>query len=293
MFPKIMQRPIDILSNDNSLFCTEQCNNRCIMCCQPPQTDDDIELLFDENVRRIEEAPKDLPIIGITGGEPTLLGDKLIVLIRKIREMMPNTDIHLLSNGRNFSNAAYTSRVCEAGEGRIIFGIPLHADNHLDHDVIAGAKGAFEETIIGLYNLALCGACIELRVVMNKMNAHRLEKIALFIHRNLPFVSWTAFMGLEHTGLAVEHHQRVWIEPINYAKKLQKAVELLADWGHEVSVYNIPLCLLPASIHKYAQKSISDWKNNYQTCCNDCSQKDKCCGFFTTSIQTFEGIHKL
>ena len=40
------QRTFDISSNDNTLFVTEQCNNRCIMCCQPPQTADDIDALF-------------------------------------------------------------------------------------------------------------------------------------------------------------------------------------------------------------------------------------------------------
>lgn len=43
------QRTFDISSNDNTLFVTEQCNNRCIMCCQPPQTADDIDALFQEN----------------------------------------------------------------------------------------------------------------------------------------------------------------------------------------------------------------------------------------------------
>jgi hypothetical protein len=52
---------------------------------------DDIEKLFDENLLRIKDAPKDLPIIGITGGEPTLLDDKLFVLIQSIRENLPNT----------------------------------------------------------------------------------------------------------------------------------------------------------------------------------------------------------
>ena len=60
------QRTFDISSNDNTLFVTEQCNNRCIMCCQPPQTADDIDALFQENIKRIKTAPKTLPIIGIT-----------------------------------------------------------------------------------------------------------------------------------------------------------------------------------------------------------------------------------
>lgn len=87
------QRPLDILSNDNTLFCTEQCNNHCLMCCQPPINVDDIDWLYEENLLRIQNAPKDLPIIGITGGEPTLLGEKLISLIMYIREQLFLTPI--------------------------------------------------------------------------------------------------------------------------------------------------------------------------------------------------------
>lgn len=47
------QRTFDISSNDNTLFVTEQCNNRCIMCCQPPQTADDIDALFPKNSAKI------------------------------------------------------------------------------------------------------------------------------------------------------------------------------------------------------------------------------------------------
>ena len=101
------QRTFDISSNDNTLFVTEQCNNRCIMCCQPPQTADDIDALFQENIKRIKTAPKTLPIIGITGGEPTLLGERLVALLQRIRQELPDTDIHILSNGRHFSDMDY------------------------------------------------------------------------------------------------------------------------------------------------------------------------------------------
>ena len=56
------QRDIDINSNDNTLFVTQQCNNHCIMCCQPPKKIDDIEYFYRQNVKRILSAPKDLPI---------------------------------------------------------------------------------------------------------------------------------------------------------------------------------------------------------------------------------------
>ena len=61
------QRDFNSKSNDNTIFCTSMCNNRCIMCCQPPQTHNDIKELYSENIQRINKAPKDLSLICLTG----------------------------------------------------------------------------------------------------------------------------------------------------------------------------------------------------------------------------------
>lgn len=283
------QRDIDLNSNDNTLFVTGQCNNHCLMCCQPPLNSDDIDSLYEENLIRIHNAPKNLNSIGITGGEPTLLKDKLISLIKEIRTSLPETDIHLLSNGRRFVDRDYAAEIVKAGEGRIIFGIPLHSDYAKDHDIIAGAKNAYNETIIGLYNLAINGASIELRIVINAINYLRLDSIASFIQKNLPFVEWTAFMGMERVGYA-RNNATIWIEPKDYICNLVKAVEFLDQWNLNVDIYNIPLCLLPANYHKFACKSISDWKTSYNKLCNECSKISDCCGLFSTSNKIYEGL---
>lgn len=287
------QRNIDINSNDNTLFVTAQCNNRCIMCCQPPEKVDDMDRLFIQNMDRIKSAPKNLPIVGITGGEPTLLGERLVELMQAIRRELPNTGIHLLSNGRSFRDPAYAKRIVEAGGDKLMVGIPLHADYEKDHDRIAGAKGAYVETMLGLYNLAMQGACIELRIVMNRLNHTRFLSMAEFIHKNLSFVAWTAFMGMERIGFADQHYERIWIEPKEYVNGLSEAIQFLDDWHHEVAIYNIPLCLLPEKMYGFAKQSISDWKNYYPPFCEPCNLKEKCCGLFSTSRVAYEGLNHI
>lgn len=260
------------------------------MCCQPPMDNDDIDELFEQNLAIIDRAPKDIPVVGISGGEPTLLGDRLIELIRHIRTTLPDSDIHILSNGRNFKDIEYTRRVVEAAEDKLFVGIPLHSDYYRDHDIIAGAKEAYNETMAGIFNLAAFGAAIELRIVINKLNYMRLPQMADFIQKNLPFVAWTAFMAMEHIGHAVSNERNIWVEPVDYADKLTEAVLTLAQWRKEVVVYNVPLCLIPESIHPFAQKSISDWKNKYLPECDQCSLKSKCCGLFATSLKPFNGL---
>lgn len=285
-----MRGDFNIASNDNTLFVTYRCNNNCMMCCQPPENIDDIEELMAYNKSIVARAPKGIKTVGISGGEPTLLGDRLVQLISYVRETLPNADIHLLSNGRNFKDADYTRSVVSAANGRLIVGIPLHSDYSGDHDTIAGVKRSFYETIAGLYNLAGCGAAIELRIVINRLNHMRLPYMADFICKNLPFVTWTAFMAMELIGHAEKNEHNIWVEPHEYSASLAKAVLSLAQSKKDVAVYNVPLCLIPKEIHEYAQKSISDWKSIYLPQCEQCKLKSECCGLFATSRRPFESL---
>ena len=277
----------NIHSNDNALFVTAQCNNRCIMCCQPPLLREDIDELFEKNLEAIESAPQGIKVVGITGGEPTLLGDKLFALIEKIRTKLPDSAIQILSNGRRFSDSQYAKRLKEVGGDNIFVGVPLHSDYVGDHDLVAGVNGAYDETMLGLYNLNAAGVEIELRVVINSVNAYRLPLMSEFIYKNLPFVSWVAYMGMEHTGYAIANEKQIWIEPEEYKDSLGEAVKRLADWGMDVAIFNIPLCLLREDARRFSKHSISDWKVEYAECCGACSMKKGCCGLFGTSKKRY------
>lgn len=285
-----MKERFEIDSNSNVLFVTNQCNNHCIMCCQPPKKEDDFDFFFKQNRQLIHSAPKETKVVCITGGEPTLAGDKFFDLISLVRTHLPNTDIHILSNGRTFINNDFAHRLKIVGEDKIFVGVPLHSDYFREHDIIAGAKGAFNETMLGLYNLADEGIPVELRVVINKLNYDRLPLLSEYIFKNLYFVSWVAFMGMEDTGWATKNADTIWVEPIEYANYLCDAVKGLNEWDIPVAIYNIPLCLLPKEYHRFAAQSISDWKTRYLDICNECSVKDKCCGLFGTSNKVYKGI---
>lgn len=285
-----MRENLDINSNDNTLFVTGRCNNNCIMCCQPPTKKDDFDFFYEQNLRLIQTASKDLSVIGISGGEPTLLGKRFFDLVAQIREYLPETMIHVLSNGRQFCTESYAIKLKEIGQNKISLGIPLHSDSSLIHDEIAGVKNAFNETILGLYNIAAVGLPIELRIVLNRKNYSRLPELSTFIFKNLSFVTSVSFMGMEYIGFAVKNSEQIWIEPLDYIENLRKAVHDLNDWNIDVSLFNLPLCLLPDDLHSFARKSISDWKNNYTELCETCIKKEECCGLFTTSRRVFNGL---
>ena len=279
--------------NDNTLFITSACSNRCIMCCQPPTDIDDSEGLWNRNCQLIETAEADTDFVCITGGEPTLTEERLIQYIHAIRKKMPNANIHLLTNGRRFADKDYTIQFAKMVDHHFVFGIPLHSDNPIDHDRIAGAKGAFFETMKGLHNLGLLGYEIELRVIILKGNYTRLPQRAEYITLNLPVVSQASFMGLEVTGYADRNYHRVWVEPFEINPYLMDAIRHMECCNISAKVFNIPHCLLPVTLWPYACKSISTWKKTNLQQCKDCSQLKNCCGVFSTSKRYSPFIHAI
>lgn len=270
-------------SSHNSLFITDRCNSNCLMCSQPPRNVDDLDYFFEINSQLIRMLPSNVMELGITGGEPTLLGRRFITLLDLITKHLPDTRIHVLTNGRAFA----WRRIPEALQGiknpQVVFGIPLYSDYYKQHDYIVQAKGAFSQTILGFHNMARYGHELELRIVLHKQTYKRLPSLAKYIFMNLPFVKHVAFMGLEYTGYTHRNSDVLWMEPRDYTDELEEAVLYLDAMGMAVSIYNLQLCLLKPTLWKFARKSISDWKREYLEECRKCSVLDECGGVFATS----------
>ena len=102
-----------INSVQNFLLTTERCNSNCLMCSQPPKDRNDIHYLFNIYKQLIPLIPKDCFEIGITGGEPTLLGDLFFELLQLIKVELPETEVHCLTNGRTFAWQSLAQRLGE------------------------------------------------------------------------------------------------------------------------------------------------------------------------------------
>jgi His-Xaa-Ser system radical SAM maturase HxsC len=144
------------------------------------------------------------------------------------------------------------------------------------HDHVVQAKGAFDETILGILKLKDRGQRVEIRVVLHKLTAPIIEDTGRWIARNLPFVDHVALMGLENTGFAIANDAMLWMDPVDYGNGLARAVDHLSAAGVNVSVYNLPKCVLPKSVWPHALQSISDWKNGFVEECDRCAEKNTC-----------------
>lgn len=290
---RIISIPYKANYESNSLFLTGQCDQRCIMCSQPPTILNDLDYFYDHNIKIIDLIPIDCKVIGITGGEPTLQGDRMIHLLKMINSKLPETTIHLLTNARAFSNKKFSFQLVNQNIENILFSIPLHADNAFTHDKITQVKDSFYKTLAGIYNLAYYNQKIEIRIILQKSNINRLLQISKYISKNLPFVCGICFVGLENIGCAIKNKNTVWINIEDYSEILKDSVEYLSSAGYYVSIFNIPLCLLDERIRPFAKDSISEWKKIYLDECTGCSLKNECPGLFIFNKKMHLSIKKI
>lgn len=269
------------VSNANSLFVTERCNSFCLMCSQPPRDEND-DWRIAELLELVPLIDRSLPFLGVTGGEPTLLGEDLRRVLEAAIGALPATQLHVLTNGRRFAEPTFVRRF-DSVRDRTTWAVPLYADTSDRHDYVVQARGAFDETIAGLYNLAERHHRIEIRFVLHAQTVPRLEAFVEFLWRSAPFVSHVALMGLEPMGFAKQNRDLLWIDPADYAMPLTRAIRFLNDRGISASIYNVPLCTLPRPAWPFARQSISDWKNMFAEECEACEMKVDCSGFFRSA----------
>ena len=270
----------EIESTSNAVFATGKCNHRCIMCPQPPVVHEEDMTPF--NMKLISLFDKNTQEVGITGGEPTMIGDKLFDLIKQIKKYTPKAAISILSNGVKFADRDYAMKLALCNCCDLQIDVPIFSDVAELHNEIVGAN-TFYKTVQGLYNLALFRTKIGIRVVVHKKTYKRLPQLADFIYHNFPFVCNVAFMQMETIGMAEENIHDLWIDPYDYNKQLVEAIEILQTRGLQASVYNAQLCVLPEQIRDIAIQSISEWKDIYLDDCKGCKLIGQCGGFFASN----------
>ncbi|MEI8406005.1 MAG: His-Xaa-Ser system radical SAM maturase HxsC, partial [Actinomycetes bacterium] len=243
-------------SPNNTFLLTERCNHYCLMCSQPPKDHDD-SWLMEEAMEALELIPKDTVNIGYTGGEPTLYGDQFLELIAKTKQVLPNTAIDVLTNGRTFKDSSFAKRYAEIDHHDCLLGIPIYSDDPAQHDYVVQANGAFDETVQGILNLKRFNQKVEIRVVIHKQTIDRLVQTCEFIARNLIFVDHVALMGLEMMGFTRANLDKLWIDPYEYKNTLSKALEVLNSYGIKTSIYNHQLCVVNLDVKPNYVKSIS------------------------------------
>ncbi|WP_409190634.1 His-Xaa-Ser system radical SAM maturase HxsC [Bradyrhizobium sp. RDM4] len=268
-------------SRHNSFLVTERCNNYCLMCSQPPKNIDD-RWILNEIRQSLPLLDKHTRTLTFTGGEPLSDWADFISILADCRDQLPETAVQVLTNGRAFAKSEIVDAWKKVNHPSLIAAIPVYAAVDYVHDYVVQAKGAFDETILGILKLKDRGQRVEVRVVLHAQTARIISDTCRWLARNLPFVDHVALMGLENTGFAIANDAQLWIDPIDYQTDLAEAVDLLVAANVNVSVYNLQRCVLAPSVWPHAVQSISDWKNAFVAECEPCTEKTRCAGFFSS-----------
>jgi His-Xaa-Ser system radical SAM maturase HxsC len=272
---RIAHRLIRAKSDHNTLLVTEQCDQLCVMCSQPPKAHHvDLYPLLE---RAALLAPPSM-VLGITGGEPTLHKAALFHFLDVVLSARPDLHFHILTNAQHFDadDRAFLTSIRD----RVTWGIPLYSAEAATHDEIVKKAGAFERLATSLSLLARCGADIELRTVVMKPNAPALPALADFVTRQVPFISCWAIMQLENIGYGRMNWRGLFFDSSATFEPIGQAVDIAKARGLHPQLYNFPLCTVPAPYRPFAVSSISDWKRRYLASCDGCTLRNECGGFF-------------
>jgi hypothetical protein len=157
-------------SEHNSFLVTERCNDYCLMCSQPPKDVDDRWIL--------SEIKETLPLIDLathaltfTGGETLSEWEDFFGVLKECRDRLPATAIQVLTNGRAFANSQIVDAWKDIGHPNLTAAIPVYASVDHIHDHVAQARGAFDETVLGILKLKDRSQRVEIRVVLHALTA--------------------------------------------------------------------------------------------------------------------------
>ena len=262
------------------------CNTNCVMC--PVSEKSRIHAYpapLSELTNQIEYFGTSVEHVTITGGEPTLLKQALIDIIKKVKQQCPVAEILILTNGRTFCIEPYAEMFIQNLSAFDRIAIPIHGSTNAKHDAITQSNGSFEQTLRGLQILASGKMQLEIRIVVSKLNYTDVSNIADAILK-LPRVTVVNFIGLEMCGNAIKNRDRVWIDYSVAASSCENAIEKIIHAGIDVGLYNFPLCAVKRKYWSICKDSISDYKIRYKPECADCSVREICNGVFSSTIST-------
>ena len=155
------------------------------------------------------------------------------------------------------------------------------------HDHIVQAKDAFDQTVLGLHQLARYNVPVEIRVVLHRLTIPRLAHLRRVYLSEFPIRYSRCTHGPGTNRLHAAQQGTTLDRPVDYQDEPRGSSRSSRSARNERSIYNSQLCLLRPSLWKFARKSISDWKNIYLQECQECNALEQCGGLF----QSAEKMH--
>lgn len=266
-----------------------RCNNKCVMCSNPPDYSDFGKYDLASLKTRINRIPRGETEIYLTGGEPSL-SPALLPLLAHIRARLPRARILMDTNGRMFSYRAFAAQC--AAFGNLEFQVSLCGHGPAAHDGITRTPGSFRQALAGIRNLLALkarGIEVEARFVLTALS---LPDIWQVYRLACGFGGIKAlvliFMEMEgHAGLNLKS------VGLTYSRARAPVEKFFARLGTsradapELKLYHFPLCTLPQRLWKYAWRTLPRKEVSFPAACSRCAVKKYCLGVHKDYIKHF------
>lgn len=229
---------------------TMACNEQCPFC-NVPQEDyarktPPLEETLAELQTFIDRNEKTLTI---SGGEPTLLQKRLLLLVGKAKENGISA-IELQTNAI-LIDAEYANNLAQAGVGSAF--VSLLSETSTIHDQLTGVVGSFEKCVRGIQNLLAANISVTLNPVLSSLSQHRLLEYIEFVHQTFPSITTISLSAIQPHGRAASNWNLL---PDYQVLRDSIPTALERAQSHNIQILN-PYCGLPLCI---------GWKDNLDNC---------------------------
>ena len=280
-----------------------KCNNKCVMCTNEPAfaAQDSSRYGLKNQIEKLERYLKGLgPVylknadnagfVSLTGGEPTLHPD-FFRLLAYFRKRLPGINITLLSNGRRFADGDFTRRFLKIAKPPFSVAVPVHGASARTHDRVAGVKGVFKSTMLGLDNLYAGLAArggLEIRIVLHRLNIGEFGKILALLLERFPDAGRyrVVVIHYEIEGMSSENHERLSLKLSESAKVINAAAPLIERFP-DLRLYHFPLCLAGAGLRDRCWITLPKEDRVYTGKCAKCGARKKCLGLMLEYCKEF------
>ena len=260
-----------------------QCNNRCLMCTNPPgfyrQGDLYAKKKFLEKVKSASLKKRQPGVLLLTGGEPTIHPDFLEILT-ETRALLPKTQIKILTNGRTFFYENFARKILAMPNLSLVFS--LCGPRAEIHDAVVRSKGAFDQAIAGLKNVLRYRSSdhhVEIRIVLTKILLRENKEMFAWLENNFTEADTIVFLFPEIEGMCQDNLKTIVptyqeILQSDFFKNFQARQKTFKD----LRLYHFPLCVVPATLwgHVWRTMDATDIKLGQK--CQKCLYADLCLG---------------
>ena len=224
--PGVLFEPDDVC-----LYVTEKCNSNCIMCPMSLHSRQrGLSLGDDEWNNILGFLPEHTKHITITGGEPFLVYDRIIPVMKEISTRCPEAEILVLTNGRALAVDRVFEQLKSSITEKFRFAIPLHASTEELHDRITQSPGSFQQTILGIKRLKETKAKIEIRIVGHRLNLHDISELFTMIALTDIKPDIINLIAMEMTGCAGRNRDELWVDYNLLAENARRGIQYVSDF---------------------------------------------------------------